>query len=225
MKTKLFTKFLFVSLTCLTLVWGLTGCASINQANRDLNTNPDNLKRGDPLNTSNVHEYLHGVLDSPEGYEIRAYSRKPFSVESRKGLFMIHYFYVYYKDGNMEHTLVFTGTPKGSEHKGCWMLDAQSDIDSFNAYLLPDNLWEVEECHGSKGKTKLHLINTTQNIHDRLDKNFKFFGGSIVRDLAWYHQIWMFLAPPPVLLYGPLLLTSIHKDNCASAVLETMAWE
>jgi hypothetical protein len=200
------------------------GCASI-QANKDLNTTPDNLARGDPSNSIKVKEYLRHILDSPEGYEVKAYNRKPYSVNNKKTLFMTHSFYVFFKDGDMEHTLVFTATPKGSEQNGSWMLDATTDVDSYNLFLSADNPWEVEEYQGPHGETKLDAVQTAQRILARLEKGYAFFGGAIVRDLAWYHQVWMFLAPPPILLYLPLLLVSIHADNCTSSVLETMAWE
>lgn len=202
----------------------LAGCTSMKAYN-DLNTTPENLLRGDPLNKIRAREFLQGVLDSPEGYEVKAYHRRPYSTETKKTVFKIHYFYVYYKDDTMLHTLVFTGTPKGSEHKGSWMLDADTDVESYNLYIKADNPWQVEEYQNAKGQTKLDKIKTTQNIIKRLDRDFRFFGASIARDLAWYHQIWMFLAPPPVLTYAPLLLLSIHKDSCATAVIETAAWE
>jgi hypothetical protein len=78
---------------------------------------------------------------------------------------------------------------------------------------------------GPHGETKLDTVQTTQKILNRLEKGYTFFGGAIVRDLAWYHQVWMFLVPPPILAYLPMLLMSIHADNCTSSVLETMAWE
>jgi hypothetical protein len=210
---------------CVVALSGLfMGCATI-QAYKDLNTTPDNLLRGDPSNTTRAKEYLLAVLSSLEEYEVKAYNRKPYSVNTKKNLFMVHSFYVFFKNGKMEHTLVFTGTPKGSEQNGCWMLDALPDVDSYNLLMSSDNPWEVEEYQGLHGETTLNILQTTQKILTRLDKGYIFFGGAIVRDLAWYHQLWMFLTPPPILLYGPLLLISIHADNCASAVLETMVWE
>jgi hypothetical protein len=200
------------------------GCASI-QANKDLNTTPENLARGDPSNPVRVKEYLQNILTSPEGYEVKAYNRKPYSVDTKKTLFMVHSFYVFLKNDKMEHTLVFTATPKGSDLKGCWMFDAETDVESYNLFVTSDNPWKVEEYKGPYGETTLNILQTTQNVLDRLDKGYTFFGAAIVRDLAWYHQVWMFLVPPPILVYAPLLLMSIHSDSCVSAVLETMAWE
>lgn len=205
-------------------LWLFIGCASI-QANKDLNTTPDNLMRGDPANSIRVKEYLQDILVSPERYEIKAYSRKAYSVNTRKNLFLFHSFYVLFKDGEMEHTLVFTATPKGSEHDGSWMFDAITDLDSYNLYLSSNNLWAVEEYRGPEGETTLDTLQTTRNILARLDKGYTFFGPSHVRDLPWYHHIWMILVPPPILTYTPLLLASIHSDSCSSAVLETMAWQ
>jgi hypothetical protein len=200
------------------------GCASI-QANKDLNTTPDNLLRGDPDNTIRVRGYLQNVLAAPEGYELKAYNRKAYSVNSKKSLFVFHSFYVFFKEGEMEHTLVYTATPKGSERDGSWMFDALTDVDSYNLYVSSDNPWEVEAYQGPHGETNLDTLQTAQNIFDRLDKGYTFFGASHLRDLPWYHQIWLFLVPPPVITYAPLLFVSIHNDSCNSSVLETMAWE
>jgi hypothetical protein len=205
-------------------LWLLTGCSSI-QANKDLNTTPENIMRGDPSNSRKVKEYLQNILSSPEGYEIKAYNRKAYSVNTKKTLFVFHSFYVLFKEGKMEHTLVFTATPKGSEKDGSWMFDAQTDVDSYTLYVSSDNIWEVEEYQGPNGETFLDTVRTTQTILDRLDKNYTFFGASHVRDLPWYHQLWMFLVPPPIITYAPLLLVSIQNDSCSSSVLETMVWE
>ncbi|MDR1638036.1 MAG: hypothetical protein LBR93_11960 [Treponema sp.] len=200
-----------------------TGCASI-QANKDLNNTPENIMRGDPSNTGRAREYLQDVLDSSERYEIKAYNRKAYSVNTKKNLFVFHSFYVFFKDGEMEHTLVFTATPKGSEQDGSWMLDAPTDIDSYSMYLSGDNPWDVEEYQGPQGETSLDTVQTVQNILKRLNKGYTFFGASHVRDMPWYHQVWMFLVPPPLITYTPLLFVSIHNDSCSSSVLETMAW-
>ncbi|MDR0643111.1 MAG: hypothetical protein LBG07_11715 [Treponema sp.] len=205
-------------------LWLFAGCASV-QATKNLNTTPENVARGDPSNSSRVKEYLQGVLASPEGYEVKAFTRTAYSIDTKRNFFLYHSFYVYYKDGNMEHTIVFTATPRGSEQDGSWMLDAATDIESYGLYVSSDNLWKVKEYEGPHGETTLDTVQTTENIIKRLDKGYTFFGASHVRNLPWYHQLWMFLVPPPVVTYSPLLLMSIHADSCNSAVLETMVWE
>jgi hypothetical protein len=205
------------------VLWLSAGCASI-EANKNLNTTPENIMRGDPSNSGRVKEYLQDLLASPEGYEVKAYSRKAYSVDTEKTLFLYHSFYVYYKDGNLEHTLVFTATPKGSKRDGSWMFDAATDVESYGLYVSSDNPWGVEEYQGPHGKTVLDTVRTTEKIIKRLDKGYTFFGGSHITNLPWYHQIWMFLVPPPVVVYTPLLIASIHTDSCNSAVLETMVW-
>jgi hypothetical protein len=204
-------------------LWLFSGCASI-QANKDLNMMPENMARGDPDNSIRVKEYLQDVLGAPDGYEVKAYHRKAYSVNSKKTLFVFHSFYVFYKEGKMEHTLVFTATPKGSKQNGSWMFDAATDVNSYNLYISSDNPWEVEEYQGPHGETVLDTVRTTKNILDRLDKGYEFFGASHVRDLPWHHQLWMFLVPPPIITYAPLLLIAIHNDSCNSAVFETMLW-
>jgi hypothetical protein len=205
-------------------LWLFMSCSSI-QANKDLNVNPENAMRGDPSNSIRVKEYLQGVLASPDGYEVKAYNRKAYSVDNKKSFFVFHSFYAFFKDGKMEHTLVFTATPKGSEQNGSWMLDAATDVDSYTLYESADNPWEVEEYQGTRGETTLDTLQTARNILTRMDKGYTFFGGSHVRDYSWYHQLWMMLVPPPIITYAPLLFISIHRDSCNSALFETAAWK
>lgn len=214
---------LSILLLIIFLVISFSGCASMRAVN-DINTNPDNLMRGDPENTSRAIKYLNEVLENPEGREVRAYNRRAYSPETAKNLFLFHSFYVFLKDGKLEHTLVYTVTPKGSVRNGNWMLDALSDIDSYNLYLAGDNIWDVEEYTNRHGKT-LDLVLTTEKILKRVKANFTFFGPSSVRDMPWYHLAWIALAPPPILSLSSVLLFSIHADNCTSAVVETMVWK
>jgi hypothetical protein len=202
----------------------LISCASI-EANKKLNEIPEDVARGDPINNILVKEYLQAVLLSPENYEVKAYSRRAFSPKNNKNAFVFHMFYVYLKNGKMEHTLVFTATPEGSEYNGSWMLDAPTDIESYNLFLSsPENPWEVEEYQGPKGETALDLIQTTNKILERQEKGYTFFGPASVRNLPWYHLLWLSIIPPP---FSPeiLMLFTIHTDNCTSAILETMAWK
>jgi hypothetical protein len=201
------------------------GCASA-QATKDLNELAENLARGDPDNPRKVKEYLQEVLYSPDGREVKAYERRAYSTSTKKNIFLVHSFYVFLKDDEMEHTLVFTATPRGAVLNGAWMLDAATDVDSYNLFLDPasGNPWEVVEYHGKNGELTLNLLQTTQNILNRLDKGYTFFGPASVRNLPWYHHVWMALVPPPILVWSPMLIFGIHTDNCTSAVLETMAW-
>jgi hypothetical protein len=200
------------------------GCASI-QANKNLNESPENAARGNPINNTLVKEYLRSVLLSPEGREVKAYSRRPFSPANKRNAFIFHLFYVYFNNNKIEHTLVFTATPKGSEYDGCWMLDAPSDLKSYNLFIgSSENPWEVEEYQGPKGQTTLDLIQTTNKILERQSKGYTFFGPASVRNLPWYHLVWMSLVPVPL---SPeiIMLLSIHSDNCTSAILETIVWQ
>ncbi len=202
----------------------LSGCTSM-KAIKDIDENPDNIARGNPNNPSIVQEYLESVVDSPEGRELKAFNRRAYSIDNKKTLFTYHSFYVFLRDGELEHTLVYTATPKGSERNGNWMLDAQSDIDSYNLFLNSDNPWEVEEYKNPRNDSGLNYQQTVQSILTRLKKDYSFFGPASIRNLPWYHLFWLALAPPPVLTLGSVLIVSIHKDNCNSAILETMVWD
>ena len=211
-------------IVCIVYFLTFIGCASI-QANRKLNESPEDVARGDPVNNILVKEYLQNVLLTPEGREVKAYTRRAFSPDNKKNFFMFHMFYIYFNNNQMEHTLVFTATPKGSELNGCWMLDAPTDMESCNLFLnTPENPWEVEEYQDPKGRRNLEMELTTKSILERMDKGYTFFGPASVRNLPWYHLLWMTLIPPP---FSPemLMLLSIHKDNCTSAILETVTFK
>ena len=207
------------------LVSGIfTGCTSM-KAIQDINDNPDNIARGNPENPKMVKEYLEQVLALPDGREVQAFNRRAYSVDNKKSLFTFHSFYVFSNEGELEHTLVYTATPKGSERNGTWMLDAQSDVDSYNLYLYSDNPWELEAYKNPKADLGLDLQETTASILERLEKDYSFFGPASIRNLPWYHLLWLSVAPPPILTLGSVLVVSIHKDNCNSALLETMVWD
>lgn len=201
-----------------------TGCTSM-KAIQDINDNPDNIARGNPDNPKMVKEYLEQVLALPDGREVQAFNRRAYSVDNKKSLFTFHSFYVFSNESELEHTLVYTATPKGSERNGTWMLDAQSDVDSYNLYLYSDNPWELEEYKNPKADLGLDLQETTASILERLEKDYSFFGPASIRNLPWYHLLWLSVAPPPILTLGSVLVVSIHKDNCNSALLETMVWD
>jgi hypothetical protein len=212
-----------LALLCVTALLFLS-CASISAEKKLNSDNPDEVARGNPLNTAVAKGYLLSVQSEPEGREIKAYERRAYSPQTTKNIFVKHAFYVFLKDGKLEHTLVFTATPKWAEHNGAWMLDAQSDVESYNLYCEGNNEWELVEYRSKKGKG-LDLQATTQKIIDRLDEGRTFWGASGVRDLPWYHHVWMALVPPPILVWSPLLIVGIGKDSCLSAVLETMVFE
>lgn len=198
-------------------------CATTNAIN-DIDTNPENAYRGDSSNPIRVRAFLEDVLLFPEGRDIEAYTRKAFSVDTDKTIFVFHNFYVFTKDGSLEHTLVYTATPKGSELDGTWILDTSTDIESYNLFLNSDNPWDLQPYERPEGES-LSLLVTTQNILDRLEDEHRFAGTAGVRDMAWYHHLWMILIPPPVIAYSGALIIAIGGDNCISSVNETVAWE
>jgi hypothetical protein len=221
MSEKLAFWFLFISINT------FISCSSMQasiQANQRLNKAPEDVVRGDPINNVLVKEYLQNVLLSSEGREVKVYTRRAFSPNNKKNSIVFHMFYAYFKDGIMEHTLVFTATPEESEFDGSWMLDSYTDVESYILYTESSNPWEVEEYRGPKGEAVLDLIGTTNKILERLEKGYTFFGPASIRNIPWYHIVWLTIVPPP---FSPqvLMLLSMHKDNCTSAVLETIVWE
>jgi hypothetical protein len=216
-------KYIFVLLTVFSVL--LIGCAS-TKAYKKLNSdNPDEIARGNPNNTIEAKQYLETVLANPEGRAVKVYTRRAFSPDTKKNFFLYHMFYVYFLDGTIEHTLVFTATPDGAELDGCWMLDAQTDIESYTKYVDGDNEWEVVEYKPSKRKQELDFTATTQNILERIDKGYTWSGSASVRNLPWYHLLWMSILVPPPLSPEIMMLIDIGNDNCTSAVMGTVAWK
>jgi hypothetical protein len=111
------------------------------------------------------------------------------------------------------------------DSKGRQFLFLSSDVDSYNLYLNGDNPWEVEAYVDKNGNSVLHLENTVKSILKRVDKGFTFFGPASVRNLPWYHLLWISAAPPPVISLAVVLLMSAKSDNCTSAIVETMRWQ
>ncbi len=202
----------------------LGSCTSLN-ALADINENPEQIKRGDPQNTLRAQSYLEEILNDPDNREVRAYNRRAYSPDNAKTLFLFHSFYGFFNEQELEHTLVFTAAPKGSEVNGTWMLDADSDLESYRLFAEGDNRWEVQEYLSKNGNSKLHFENTVRSILKRINDEYTFFGPASVRNLPWYHHLWLALTPPPVISLTTVLLMSIKSDNCNSAVVETMRWE
>ena len=207
----------------LCMVLFTVGCSS-TKFNRRMDTDPHDILRGEKSNTMKARKYLEEVLKNPEGREIKAYKRNIFSADNEQNLFFYHTYYIFFKDGELEHTLVFTSTPRGSERDGNWMLDANADIQTYNLFIYDDNPWDMKELLGPENQS-INLIKTTQNIIKRLDENYTFGNLAGMRDLAWYHQIWITIGfIPPIVGYPIVTALNWKSDNCISSVAETIEW-
>ncbi|HHU88028.1 MAG: hypothetical protein ACOXZ2_08590 [Sphaerochaetaceae bacterium] len=211
--------FLFVGIITI-----LGSCSSLD-ALKDINENPEQVARGNPLNNATSKTYLEQILADPTNREVKAFNRRAYNPDNKKTLFLVHSFYAFFKEQELEHTLVFTAAPKGSEVKGTWMLDAASDLESYRLFVEGSNPWEVQEYLNKDGNSKLHFEHTVESILKRINDGYTFFGPASVRNLPWYHHLWLVLTPPPVIALSSILLMSIKTDNCNSAVIETMQWE
>lgn len=224
MKRKMNSTSIISKMLLLLFILSNSACVSMN-ALKDINTNPENASRGDPLNTGRAKIFLEEVLVTPDLYEVKAFHRRAYSPENKKTMFRYHSFYVFLKENKLEHTLVFSASPKNSKIKGSWILDAQTDIDSYYLYLESDNPWELEEYVSKKHQVKLDLIGTTKSVLKRIDKEYSFSGVASVRNYPFYHMLWISLAPPPILSVVFALIFTRKSDNCNSAILETLVWE
>ncbi|MDR1210909.1 MAG: hypothetical protein LBK40_01625, partial [Spirochaetaceae bacterium] len=66
---------------------------------------------------------------------------------------------------NVYHTLSFYGTSMGFSSEGAWMLDGDSDRDSYTRYIEGSNTWDVREIKIENG---IAVYETARNIIDKI---------------------------------------------------------
>lgn len=217
-------KLLFSGLAFCALLLALSSCKTVTVAYDDLNSgNEESIQLTRETNTLEVLEYLEKVLQDVNSYELKAYNRNPFTADNNKNVFVYHCFYAFFRDGEFQHTLGFSQTPAGSVNYSCWILDKISDLESMELYLQGDNVWNVEE-YTRKGRV-LDIEKSIAKMQKKINKETKFWGAAGVRDFPWYLQIAVWTLPIPVIPAATVFIGSIGKDNCVSAVVETMVWK
>jgi len=81
-----------------------------------------------------VKKYLEQILENPENYAIAAYERTAISKGKRNAL-KKHSFYVITNLSTKEKTtLSFNGTELNTKSKGAWVLNTETDIDSYKDF-------------------------------------------------------------------------------------------
>jgi hypothetical protein len=119
-----------------------------------------------------VREYLEGVLITPEEYDIEAYKRTGLSFQLKKTKLLEHSFFVITDQNSAYHTLSFYGTDFTFYSEGAWVLDSDSDLGSYNMYLVNNNKWDVAKI---KTKSNIDVKETIINIIEKLDSNITFY--------------------------------------------------
>ncbi|MDR0387175.1 MAG: hypothetical protein LBH57_03985 [Treponema sp.] len=145
-------------------------------------------------NELEVKNYLETILNDPEHYMIKAYERTGVSAQIRRTELVVHSFYVIFEEGDF-HTLSFYGTNMGFYSEGAWIMDSNSDRESFIMYTESENKWDVIEI---KTTNEIDIVETTKNILDKIKSNVTYY-------------------------YKDHLDDRPNMDNCNTALYETLA--
>ena len=192
MKKMLLNKSLMTDIILSSYVFILTGCTSLYAYGIVLATKYDGVtvlqKEGD------VKGILEQMRKGADRYIMKAYTRTAISYKVRKTNDTTHSFYVITCDDEMYITLSFSATGKWATSKGAWAINTDTDVSSYENYLMGENRWYVEEIKTNKG------INTLRTITNIL--------GKIESDITYYYR-----AP---------VNKDDKMDNCNTALLETL---
>jgi len=215
----------YIFILCVISILSIS-CASIQNAYDDLEKeNPTNEQLKNINNTVEAVKYLQDVYKEHKevNYEIKAYKRNPFFSDNKKNIFLYHCFYAIFKNGELQHTLGFSGNPKNAVFNQCWILDKIEDLESLELYLQGNNKWDVEEY--VKKNNSLDLVKTIEKILIKIGKENKFEGSANMRNLTWYYQVILWTIPVPVIPMVIYHTITSNSDNCITAVEETMVWK
>jgi hypothetical protein len=164
------------------------------------------IKAGDIVAlTTATQNFLKGVLESPESYDVMSYSRDAFIpiANGKTNSLTPHSFYTFTdtretKDNT--RTLSFNGTALVPNSTGVWQLDSPKDLSSYIGYLSSlnegnKNTWDVAVTTPAGG---IDPGKTAQNIIDNIasGKTYSVFDG---------------------------LVYSEDKQNCNTALQDTIA--
>ena len=87
--------FLFVGIITI-----LGSCSSLD-ALKDINENPEQVARGNPLNNATSKTYLEQILADPKNRDVNAFYRRAYNPDIKKTLFLYTVFMRFFKNKNL----------------------------------------------------------------------------------------------------------------------------
>ena len=123
-------------------------------------------------NQLNVRVFLEDVIHSYDRYSIKAFERTGISFQFKRTKLLTHSFYLLINNTGEYHTLSFYGTNISFYSEGAWVLDADSDMESYNGYTIGNNRWDVIEVFLDN---TIDVRKTLMNIIDKMDKGITFY--------------------------------------------------
>jgi hypothetical protein len=155
----------------------------------------ENYDGNEVLNKEESVRYiLEQMVEYADQYTMEAYTRTAISYKVKKTKNTTHSFYVIMREGEKYQTLSFSATSKWATSEGAWAINTNTDISSYENYLLGENKWKVEKIETKNG------INTLETITNIVTKT--------ASDTTYY--------------FKAKVNKNDKIDNCNTALLETL---
>jgi len=148
-------------------------------------------------NEPNVRVFLENIINSYENYSINVFSRTGVGFQFKRTKLLTHSYYLIKCIDGKYNTLSFSGTKFAFYSKGAWVLDADSDINSYRMHLEGNNKWDVEEIFT---ESNIDVRKTLTNIINKMDSGITYY-------------------------YRNHLKNKPNMDNCNTALYETIVLE
>ena len=145
-------------------------------------------------NESLVKKYLEAMLDNPELYTMKVFERNGIHYQFKRTRLMYHSFYVILDEAGDFHTLSFYGTKIAFYSDGSWVMDGDSDKQSYVSYREEENRWDVVEVPINNG---INVQETVKKIIHKMESNIAYYYRDHLKDKPGF-------------------------DNCTTALYETL---
>ena len=142
-----------------------------------------------------VSEFLESILENPDSFYMKAYVRTGIAYQLKRNKLLTHSFFVIYEAEDSFYTLSFYGTKLAFSSGGVWVVNGDSDHQSYKMFLNGTNRWDVAEFDTGG---EIGVIQTVGNILRHLK-----------RDVGYYYQSHIIRREP-------------YTDNCNTALHATM---
>ena len=152
-------------------------------------------------NQSNVRVFLADTIPSYEHYSMKVFERTGISFQFKRTKLVTHSFYMLISDSGEYYTLSFYGTKIAFYSKGAWVLNADSDVESYEQYAIGKNRWDVREIFLDN---TIDVKGTLTNIINKMDND-------IDKDKTFYYRDHIKKKP--------------NMNNCNTALYETIVFD
>jgi len=158
-----------VKILCITLLF--CSCSSI-QAGLYLLFIDNNDGEYFLENEQNVKAFLQNAADLYEQYTIKTFVRTAIYYQIKRTKLITHSYYALICSDGEYSTVSFYGTKISFNSKGVWVLNADSDINSYTMFLEGNNRWDVTEIFQDRS---IDVQQTLLNMIDIIDHDINYY--------------------------------------------------